>query len=65
MVVSQCVVRATVTGYCDAKSGSHAAQWVETSEESLTDAVRLQVCCSELCDFACSLELWLFSLYLY
>lgn len=44
LIVSQCVVRATASGFCDAKDGHHSAQLLEISESFLTDAVRLQVC---------------------
>lgn len=41
--VSQCIVRATVIGFCDA-IGSHCSAQLPTSEIVLTDAIRLQVC---------------------
>ncbi|KAL5860539.1 hypothetical protein ACOSQ4_001835 [Xanthoceras sorbifolium] len=38
-----CIVRATVTGFCDALSGDYSAQLFKTSENVLTDAIRLQL----------------------
>ncbi|KAK0591220.1 hypothetical protein LWI29_037217 [Acer saccharum] len=38
-----CVVRASVTGVCDAFSGGYSAQLFKTSENVLTDAIRLQL----------------------
>jgi hypothetical protein len=49
MFVFQCVVRASVTGVCDAFSGGYSAQLFKTSENVLTDAIRLQVCRPKAC----------------
>ncbi|KAI9198408.1 hypothetical protein LWI28_015299 [Acer negundo] len=38
-----CVVHASVTGVCDAFSGGYSAQLFKTSENVLTDAIRLQL----------------------
>ncbi|KAJ0052503.1 hypothetical protein Pint_02808 [Pistacia integerrima] len=38
-----CIVRATVTGFCDAKGRHRSAQLLEISGNNLTDAVRLQL----------------------
>lgn len=49
MFTSQCIVRATVIGFAGTMSGHVSAPLLESSENVLTDAVRLQVCCSVLC----------------
>ena len=48
MFTSQCIVRATVIGCAGTMSGHVSAPLLESSENVLTDAVRLQVCFSML-----------------
>lgn len=65
LIVSQCVVRATASSFCDANDGHHSAQLLEISDNVLTDAIRLQVCCYEICNFVGISKLFSFLLLIF